>query len=1174
MSSNTSGTAPQGGDRSVVPGTEQAEHARDPYRPTSIALIKPQTIGVLGDNPEKFTLVIKSKGGDTLKETKWDTARGGWPVGIVQIQGLETENLSVELRKERLASVIRQKIASGSLTMKEVVAAINASQDHIEIWLSITSHSSLSADDKKLVLVVEISMPSESLLPVWITSISLAESTDGVTDRDLENLDLLFESEKGKTLKESSWDSFHRNWAVGLPQLRGAATEHLTIKLRGRGRTGRRKTLATVTLNIKESEEARNDSRKEITKVFTIPRNSGLNTEELALAIQIGAFEMPEPDTDRVVLPRSVAQILENTSVITEVLETLSGVNSTTELGWLVVSAPLKMLQSKLELDNKLVDLVDSMNQLYGCAIVKDALKNYETFQILFDAMIQQSVECFLFISNYISDGYFRHMITVSGKIDRFKSSFENLKSRFDNELLRTNTVATMATKDLVVGLHDSMQHIDTKLDLHDMKRVLEEELGTTQFRLPSDLPRCLLGTRQHTLSKILDWIVRGKQSLLWLSGVAGSGKSSIMATLHDYLDEMGYSSHLAAYIRFRRSLFESPSKFVQALIYQLASFDTRLGVEIAKAMKGKILHSPLSRQLQSLLIQPLKKHKPTTGEETQIVILIDGLDECMQEAGGSSAFHELLALLSHLASSDTFHSFPFLRFIVASRPEEPIHTAFTKSLTPDDELDDVPNVLHFRLDTSSSETTADILKYLSFKFGEIFRKNNKFRELCKRENAVPRLADSSHGLFIWAYVVSRFLGDFPSEERLQSALDMTIPKDAPGGVVLGNLYTTVLNGVAAEHGDEDVKSHNRSLLGLVIAVGRVKALHEFLPGLTKITLHGLLQLLTDKVDEVLSLLPRLGAVIEGAHSPDEELFLLHKSLEDYLTDRSRAGEAWYIDLKGCWIPKVAEFCICMVHSNVFSDTPEISDVSSFANQYWTSAFLAQLDSNRPFPSGCEHSRIFLEILQQGLLRWVYCVRNYRHAGSDARIFARTGYGLYHIRDTIKQTPEIVDETANTLVERMFWSPDIPASPSFDLQTLFIYFCRYPEGAPTLRKYYLPQFSNIASGSRDFFTILEAIESVGQDFADLLSRLKSSDAVAHDSDADSMVSYISGVPSDVVLRRMYDGLHDTGRLDLDLYQLPYVSDEEPDEQSDEESDEEPEEGSDEESNKESTRSRL
>ncbi|KAL0578098.1 hypothetical protein V5O48_003877 [Marasmius crinis-equi] len=351
----------------------------------------------------------------------------------------------------------------------------------------------------------------------------------------------------------------------------------------------------------------------------------------------------------------------------------------------------------------------------------------------------------------------------------------------------------------------------------------------------------------------------------------------------------------------------------------------------------------------------------------------------------------------------------------------------------------------------------------------------------------------------------------------------MAIPKGAPSAAVLNKLYDTVFNDIAAECGDEDVKSHIHSLFGVVIAVGRLKTLHRHLPGLTMITLHGLLQHLTDNADDALSLVPRLAAVIEGVHSPDAELFLLHKSLEDYLTDESRDGHGWsYINMKGHWIPKVVEYCIRTVHSNVFSDAPETSDILSFVYHYWTHAFWAHavwapFDGPEPtFHTESELTRMFLNIVQQGFLRWVYCARNYKYADPDSasKLMKVTRDGLSHVYDSVKQTPKIM---------------------------LFLFWCQYREGFPILRKCYIPQFSNIASGSRDFFTILEAIEHVTQNSADLFSRLKPTDAVIQHSD-EELYYYISGVPSQVVLESMIEGLYDTGRLDIGLYQRPCVSD--------------------------------
>ncbi|KAL0573601.1 hypothetical protein V5O48_008360 [Marasmius crinis-equi] len=1098
---------PQGGDDSVVPHTKQVENKESLSYPISIGVIKPQQASLLGDNPEKFTLLVKSRGGETLRELKWTSDRGGWPVDIVQLRRTDTEILSIVLRKQRLSSVFQQTIASVTFDVKDAEGAIRGSQDHLEMAIAIPSQNGSSGD--KLILIAEIS--ASSLLPVWIALITLTEPADGVTDQTLENLELAFRSKQGKTLQESPWDSSHRHWEVNLPLLRGSSTAGLSIELRKKRRIGTNKTLATLTLNIEEMEQAQKESKTEIRKIFTISPNSGLNVKQLVVDIHIGGPDMPISAIERVALPRAAAKILENTSVLTRVLDELA-----------------KILQHKRELDEKLANLVDSMNQVYGCAIVKDdPLRNYDIFQSLFDAMLKQSIECFLFISNYISDGYLRHMVDASQKIDEFTKAFRKLKALFSDVQQYKTTTTILETKDLLVDLRASFQHFEQKFDLRNLQAVLEKELGTNEFHLPSEQPRCLLGTRRRTLSEILSWISTGEESLLWLSGIAGSGKSSVMATLHDYLAQIGRSGRLAAYVRFHRSTFASPSKFVKALAYRLASFDRRLGAEIATVLDDQpvILQQPLANQLLSLVTQPLDKYKATMKAQGQIIVLIDGLDECMEEPGGSGAFNELLTLFSQLASRKTFKRFPFLRFIVASRPEEPIHTAFTKSTKPDNDPDH-PTIRHLRLDTSSPETTADILHYLTVKFAEIFQKNDEFKDMCEQQNAVQRLAESSHGLFIWAAVVFRFLRDFPRPGRLRSALDMTLHQNTSAVGTLNELYSTLLESVAGD-GDEDIKSHIRTILGFVVAFEKVKSTGLISPevALTETILRGLLIHLTDEVDDILFLLPKLGAFIEGAYSvdsPDAELDLLHKSFEDYLTNERRAG-VWYVDVKGHWSPKLAECCVRVVHASVFSEAPEALNSSIFAYNCWTVAFQTQLDIHHPFPE-YDLSRMFLEILQQGMLRWVYRVETGFHRLLQ-NTCSHTFIGIFMASKTVEQSPEIVIEMAEVFLPKWPLGEDL----LFNLQAIFLTLCLYADRASALRRYYIPQFSDIAFGSRNFFTILERITTNSLDW------LKRADALKHENGDNSMGPQISGVPGVDVLEAMISELNSTGRLVLSHY---------------------------------------
>ncbi|KAJ8094906.1 hypothetical protein PM082_010122 [Marasmius tenuissimus] len=401
------------------------------------------------------------------------------------------------------------------------------------------------------------------------------------------------------------------------------------------------------------------------------------------------------------------------------------------------------MLKDKLDMDGKVLDLVDTMNELYGCTTVKeDPLHNY---QVLFDAMIEQSINCFLFISNYDSENYPKHML---------EESLQHLKRRFSDEQLRVNTSTTLQVKDLVVALHELIEDVGQEVKLQALKMTILK-------------PRyhCLPGTRVSTLTEIFKRDFGGNEPLLWLSGLAGTGKSAIMGSLSDCLIQMGCSSCLAAFIHFDRFDFRSPSEFMKALTYQLAKFDPRLGEDIVGVIKRRphvINLTELSDQLQSLIIQPLQQHKPRLLTEGPIVVLIDGLDECMEGVSGSEEFRQLLQLFSN---SGTFQLFPFLWFILASRPLEPIRTALTGA--------GQDHIHHIRLDMLSNSARNNIRHYFTMKFEPLFRNNSNFEILCQQENTISELTELSGGLFIWAVTIFQFLEGHPTHHCLRSALQM-----------------------------------------------------------------------------------------------------------------------------------------------------------------------------------------------------------------------------------------------------------------------------------------------------------------------------------------------------------------------------------------------------------------
>src|ERR1700733_14007711 len=138
----------------------------------------------------------------------------------------------------------------------------------------------------------------------------------------------------------------------------------------------------------------------------------------------------------------------------------------------------------------------------------------------------------------------------------------------------------------------------------------------------------CLHGTRTILIQSIEDWSATfSEQQVLWLYGLAGSGKSTISTTIANLIREQG---RLGAFIFFNRDVEERsrPSNVIRTLAYRLASSDARIGALVATVIETipSISESPLSFQFTKLLIEPLS-NLPTT--EAPIVLILDALDEC-----------------------------------------------------------------------------------------------------------------------------------------------------------------------------------------------------------------------------------------------------------------------------------------------------------------------------------------------------------------------------------------------------------------------------------------------------------------------------------------------------------------------------------------------------------------
>ncbi|KAF8299330.1 hypothetical protein DL93DRAFT_2035583, partial [Clavulina sp. PMI_390] len=155
----------------------------------------------------------------------------------------------------------------------------------------------------------------------------------------------------------------------------------------------------------------------------------------------------------------------------------------------------------------------------------------------------------------------------------------------------------------------------------------------------------CLSGTRTDILSAIVTWATGGMQSfetppylqpldpsksVLWLCGVAGSGKSSIAMSVANRLDDLGQLGGFYAFSAANQAALH-PSKLFSTLALQLAAQNEYLQQKFLS-----IIHSADARTRRSLsptqqletFLLPLLRPSDTSPSHNHTSIVIDALDE------------------------------------------------------------------------------------------------------------------------------------------------------------------------------------------------------------------------------------------------------------------------------------------------------------------------------------------------------------------------------------------------------------------------------------------------------------------------------------------------------------------------------------------------------------------
>ena len=410
------------------------------------------------------------------------------------------------------------------------------------------------------------------------------------------------------------------------------------------------------------------------------------------------------------------------------------------------------------------------------------------------------------------------------------------------------------------------------------MKQLKASKVADHRYHLEGEEKRslrravCTPGTRERILANITAWARDSSlknETIYWLFGLAGTGKSTIAFTLARRFELAGNTDTTALGGNFfcSRQFDETKEakRIVRTVVYHLALVCKPFANALTRCGRFDTIHRDVRTQLEDLLVRPWCDSESDRLADPSMppyyLIIIDALDE-IDGKGGSEFLCDLLHIINK-------HHLLGLKFFATSRPDPALVTHLRsfkdKQLY---RLEEVP----------TEEAQDDIAKYLNANLPHFVG--------CPE---MDRLVSQADGLFIYAATVVKYLADLEEVEQKQ-LLDQLLATSALGipqteedeAPLLDQLYLQLLSNAFY-----NVPSAVRQ--------DRLKILHTFLCTAERTSTSIVANLVfTSDADSFTKLadtvLAQLHAVLYTQH---DQVFWYHKSFPEFLFDRDRSKKFW-----------------------------------------------------------------------------------------------------------------------------------------------------------------------------------------------------------------------------------------------------------------------------------------
>ncbi|KAK7030204.1 WD40 repeat-like protein [Favolaschia claudopus] len=539
----------------------------------------------------------------------------------------------------------------------------------------------------------------------------------------------------------------------------------------------------------------------------------------------------------------AVLSALEN---IVKVGDELAKVHPYANAAWKLLTSVYKITKHQQEVDEKVVKLVEAMANLYSFATEADLLvKKSKNAEESVQNIAKQTLECALFIRDYLGKGFLARgaqnfLLRAGQRIDEMTTTLLELKDTFDRGITVQGAVMT-------AQILDKVQTLETQRILGQLRHTGAGSLLHCE---------CLAGTRVKIIADITEQLMtQSKTPIIWLSGVAGSGKSTIATSVSEYFRVLG---RLGAWIRFARNDVgrSDPIVVLHTIVWGLANAHPYMEQAICKALSqdSHLVEAPIEKQFQELLLQPLGTVKENI--IGPFIVIIDALDECAQETR-RAMIHLIANFFSKLPMT--------IRCLITSRPDADIARGFCN----------VNSVAKKSLVTESE----DISLYVRNRLYKIQQEHNLEFSWPKPEKT-NRLMSLSGTLFIWAVTALNLVeGAFQPSNHLDTLLETSFNEGS-----LDELYTLAL--MSNGYWNDPKFKESATFILATIALCRFP--------LTDTAIGAILGLEDGLTAQILTY---FGAVIQW--SPGGPAQTLHASFGDFLLHSAGKKNPWFFESAG-----------------------------------------------------------------------------------------------------------------------------------------------------------------------------------------------------------------------------------------------------------------------------------